>query len=105
MNDTIKPTHDAAHPSPANACSALHVDNGHLRRSYTRDELLSFCKTWMKANSEGCSREYYVQNLGLLVDFATDLFDGPNTASSVPGPSAVPDKLPCVVGGTITKEG
>lgn len=71
---------EAAFAAPAG--SALNVDHGPTRCSFTRDELLAYCKTWMKANSldVGCSREYYVTNLGLLVDFATDLFDGPNGA-------------------------
>lgn len=68
---------DSEQPAPAGSA----LDHGPLRRSFTRDEILSYCKTWMKANSldVGCSREYYVTNLGLLVDFATDLFDGQNT--------------------------
>lgn len=86
--------------TPDSGGSDLHLVNDPLRRSYTRDELLSFCKTWMKANSEGCSREYYVQNLGLLFDFATDLFDGPNTAATV---SLDASTVRGQVGGTITK--
>lgn len=59
--------------------SGLHLDNGPLRRSYTRDELLAFCQKWMKENAKGCSQEWYYTRLGMLIDFATDLFDGPNT--------------------------
>lgn len=77
---TPKPTGSDGPSCAVAAGSALHIDHGPIRRSFTRDELLQFCKTWMRARSIdiGCSRDYYHERLGLLVDFATDLFDGPN---------------------------
>lgn len=66
------------------AGSALHVDHGPLRRSFTRDELFKFAEKWIRANSLeiGCSRDYYHERLGLLISFTGDLFDGPNTTVS-----------------------
>lgn len=47
-----------------------------LRKSWTREELQESAKTWAKA--QGSTLGKYHENLGLLVDFVTDLFDGVN---------------------------
>lgn len=91
--DTTAPKQEvgeSAHCAPADG-SAEHpyewdppplVPTGHMK-CFSRECLIESARRWMRHHAEGCSQEWHMARLGLLVDFVTDLYDGkipPNTA-------------------------
>lgn len=60
------------------------VPDRHLK-CFSRELLIESARRWMRHHAEGCSQEWHMARLGLLVDFVTDLYDGkipPNTKPS-----------------------
>lgn len=51
------------------------VPDGHLK-CFSRELLIESARRWMRHHAEGCSQEWHMARLGLLIDFVTDLYDG-----------------------------
>lgn len=52
-----------------------------VRRAYSKQELTDYAEAWAKANLAELKKrdaELYYARLGMLIHFATDLYDNPN---------------------------
>ena len=66
-------------PSAGNAgVSTSAPDGAPLVRSFTRQEILDYCRAWARENLADLKKENpdsFYTRFGLLYDFSTDLFD------------------------------